>query len=117
MSKIWGLKLIISKCWAMRLYSKRCPLPVSCNSPHKIRNDIIKLLSVQSDIRESVDRNLKFYAHVNKTVRLVGHSMTNMFTCTFCILKDFMLSLYVSHTRLKFEYAAWKLGYIGDSNL
>ena len=116
-SESWGLKLNTSKCSVMRFSSKRCNLPVSGNSPYKIQNDFIKFVSVQSDLGVSVDRNLKFHAHVNKTVGMVGSLMTNMMTCTLCRSKDFMLNLYVSHIRPKIDYACavWNLGYIGDS--
>ena len=62
----------------------------------------------------TIDRSLKFHAHVRVIVRMGGGMANNVLSCTVARNEDFMMNVYRSHIRPLMDFAAsvWNVGYI-----
>ena len=115
-SASWGLTMNTAKCVCLRFGPKTLSGCSEGPSPYRINGTPILFQKSHSDLGITVNRNLKFHDHINKTANTCNAIATNMFSLTLCREPKFLMSIYTSLIRPKLEYGSclWNSEYLGD---
>ena len=118
-SQSWGLSLNPSKCVCLRFGARNIPFATTGLSPYKINDNYLNFCSSHTDLGVTIDTNLKFHSHISAKVNTANALTNNIFSCTLCRDRDFLLNIYRSIIRPQLEYgsALWNVGYIMDTRL
>ena len=114
----WNLRVNPSKCVVMRFGSVLNRLGI--DEPfYCIDGRALRVVDSYKDLGITVDKKLKFHAHIRTTVGKAGSLMNDLLRATVCRSPEFMVTLFVSHIRpiLEFSSSVWNTGYLGDIRL
>ena len=115
-SESWGLSLNPAKCVCLRFGAHYSPLYNSGISPYRVHDTHLKFSPTHSDLGIAIDIDLKFHVHITNKVNIANALTTNIFSCTLCRDKSFLLNIYRSIIRPQLEYGSplWNVGYMCD---
>ena len=114
---VWVVILASVPCYAVRESRQTRPMQVLCNII--TWTTLTFLLRLHRKTGITVDSSLKFDSHILITVKKAVGLASKLLKSTLCCDKDFMITLFKTHTRplLEFGFTVWNTGYLGDQRL
>ena len=105
--------------YGAEIRSKSSHLHFSGLPSYKIDDEYMKFVGCYSDSHVCIDRSLKFHEHIRRNVAAIGNLVTDLISSFVCRDPDFLVDLYTTHARPKFECTShvWNTVYLSDSRL
>jgi len=93
----WGLSMNVSKCVCMRFSRRGTRVSSNTLSPYTINGQNIRHVESHKDLGVTIDKSLKFHAHIKNRVNFVNNLTSNILSCTLCRDPEFILNIYMMH--------------------